>query len=92
MLIYVKANTPDELTRARVNSRSSPAIAADENAASRKNVGVRVQLKLDTVQQLGELLPAMRANIVQRKPTIQETTAVSPVFRRVALCRHAAPY
>jgi hypothetical protein len=31
-------------------------IAADENAALRKNVGVRAQLKLDTVQQLGEFV------------------------------------
>jgi len=56
MLIYVKAIIPPSWTRARGMFMQLTDIAADENAASRKNVGGRAQLKLDTVQQLRELV------------------------------------
>jgi hypothetical protein len=56
---------------------------------------VGAQLKLDTVQQLGELV----AGDIERKLfsgkaiVVQETTAVVPVFRRVALIPpRCAPY
>ena len=93
MLIYVKAIIPPSWTRARGMFMQLTDIAADENAASRKNVGGRAQLKLDTVQQLGELAAGdiERRLFSGKAIVVQETTAVVPVFRRVALSRHAAP-